>query len=65
MTVTLILLTRSGHEEVQTTAEEAQALIDAEPGKYYVVNADTKDIIRQVVVEEGQTLQLIPVVQGG
>lgn len=56
----------SGGDETQTlTQEEAQNLIETEKGRYFVVDAATKKILKEVKVEDGQELLLVPILSGG
>jgi len=65
MVVKITMLNTLGHEEVTLTKEEAFKLVTAERGKYYVVDAKTRELIRNIVIEDGQELVLMPVVSGG
>jgi len=63
--VKISYLNKRGHETVEMTVEEAENLIEAEQGRYYVVNMETKQVLREIKVEDGQKLMLVPFVQGG
>ena len=65
MSVKITVLTRRGHEELSLSREEAQQLIEAERGNYYIVDAGSRELLHEVVVEDGRELLLIPIAEGG
>jgi hypothetical protein len=65
MTVKLSILNQKGHEVQELSLEDAQNLVDAEKGKYYVIDSETRNMIQVVDIEDGQELLLIPIVSGG
>jgi len=65
LTVKISFLNRSGHEVVEVTPEEAERLREAYEGRYVIVDARTKQPLREVKVEDGQELYFIPPVAGG
>jgi len=40
-------------------------MIDAEQGRYFIVDAQTRQLLREVKVEEGQELLMIPIATPG
>ena len=65
MVVSIRYLNRKGDEHLNLSVAEAESLLDAEEGKYYVVDEVTQKIISEVKVEDGQKLVLMPIVRGG
>jgi len=65
MGVKIHILGKKGHETVELPPKEAEELIEAEEGRYFVVDAETKQILREIKLEEGQELMMIPIVRGG
>lgn len=65
MPVKIRYLNKKGDTPLELTPEEAQELVDAEEGKYFVVDAETRQILHEVEVKNGQNLVLMPVVRGG
>jgi len=59
------VLGAKGDETKELTVEEAEDMVEAELGTYYVVNAETKKIMREIKLEDGMSLMMIPAVQGG
>jgi hypothetical protein len=65
MVVSVRYLNRKGDEHLNLSVEETEKLIEAESGKYYVVDEETQKILQEVKVEDGQKLVLMPIVAGG
>ena len=65
MTVKIRFLNRRGDEALHLSVEEAQNLVDAEQGRYFVVDTVTRKIMHEVKVADGQSLVLMPVIRGG
>ena len=59
------VLGAKGDETKELTVEEAEDMVEAELGTYYVVNAETKKIMREIKLEDGMSLMLLPAVRGG
>lgn len=58
-------LTDKGDEAQEVTVEEAEEMIEAEAGNYFVVDADSKKVLKELKLEDGQSLMLIPRACGG
>jgi len=52
-----------GHEEIEVPKEEAERMIEAEAGRYFVVSEGK--ILREVKLKEDQELMLVPIIKGG
>jgi len=63
--VKIVYLNRKGHETVELSPKEAEQLIKAEQGRYFVVDAETRQVLREIKLEDGQELMLVPIVRGG
>ena len=68
--VNVSILNEFGHEYFEDlTVEEAKRLIDetidAEGTRYFIVDKDTKQILREIKLQEDQDIALIPIVVGG
>lgn len=55
----------SGHETIQISVEEAESLIEAEKGRYFVRDKKTGQILHEIHLEEDQEIALIPIATGG
>jgi len=56
---------RKGHETQMLSGEDADRLIEAERGRYYVVDPETHRILRNVDIGEHEALMLLPIPAGG
>lgn len=65
MTVKIRYLNKKGDEPIELTIEEAEQLIEAEQGRYFVVDAESRKLLQEVEVKDGQSLVLLPIVKGG
>lgn len=65
MGVKIHILGKNGHETIELSKEEAEHLIEAEEGRYFIIDSKTKQILREIKLEEGQELMMIPIVSGG
>jgi len=65
LVVKISYLNKKGHETIELSPEEAERLVEAEQGRYFVVDAQTKRILREIKIEDGQELLFIPFVRGG
>ena len=65
MTVRIKKLGPEGHRTVTLSEEEAQEMLDAEAGRYFIRNNKTGKIVREIKVRKGLDLTMIPVVAGG
>jgi hypothetical protein len=65
MTVRIKKLDHTGHSTMNLTLNEAQAAVEADEGKYFIIDEDTTEILQNVPVKDGQKLMFVPVVQGG
>lgn len=68
--VNVSILNEFGHESFEDlTVEEAETLvnetIDAEGARYFVIDKDTKQILREIKLQEDQDIALIPIIGGG
>jgi len=68
--VKVSILNEFGHESFEDlTVEEAEKLvnetIDAEGTRYFVIDKDTKQILREIKLQEDQDITLIPIIRGG
>ena len=59
------MLNKKGHETVELTEEEAEELLSAEQGRYFILDAESHKPIREIKLEDGQELMLIPISTGG
>ena len=59
------ILNLLGHEALELSTEEAERLIHLEHGRYFVVDEATKTLIKEVNLEPGQRIALIPIARGG
>lgn len=61
------VLNELGHETFELTPEEAEELIMGKEGRFFVVDEETRKLIREVSVslEPGQRIALIPIAKGG
>ena len=60
------ILGPKGHETVVLPPEEAEKLIAEEYGKrYFVRDQKTREILREIKLEEDQEIALIPIAGGG
>ena len=58
-------LNELGHETLELTPEEAEKLIVSEQGRYFVVDEATRTLLKEVSLEPGQRIALIPIARGG
>lgn len=58
-------LNELGHETLELTPEEAERLMFASQGRYFVVDEATKNLVKEVSLEPGQRIALIPIARGG
>lgn len=65
MTVKVTTLDGSGHTMQDLTTIEVEALLDTEGYKYYIMDAKTRQLIKELKVEDGQELFLLPIITGG
>jgi hypothetical protein len=65
MTVKIRYLNKKGDEIKEVPLEEALNMIDAEEGKYYIVDSETRKLIKPIEIADGQSLMLLPAVGGG
>jgi len=68
--VNVSILGSKGHEEFKDlTVEEAEELIektiDAEGQRYFIVDKNTNQLIKEVKLQPDQDIALIPIVKGG
>ena len=64
--VKVIVLNLNGHTTHEDlTVEEAEKLVIEKGTRYFVVDWETKNILRELELEENQAIALIPKVQGG
>lgn len=65
MTVKIRKLSKNGDDELNLPEEEARRLVETEQGRYFIVDSQTKQIIKPVQVQDGQELMFLPIVAGG
>ena len=65
MTVRIRKLGPSGHDTFNLTLDEAQAMVDAELGRCFVVDEETTRIMSEIKLKDGQKIMMVPIVQGG
>jgi hypothetical protein len=58
-------LNELGHETLELTPEEAEKLIVSAQGRYFVVDEATRTLVKEVSLEPGQRIALIPIARGG
>jgi len=58
-------LNELGHETLELTPEDAEKLIVSEQGHYFVVDEATRTLLKEVSLEPGQRIALIPIARGG
>ena len=58
-------LNELGHEVLELTPEEAERLIVSEQVRYFVVDEATRTLLKEVSLEPGQRIALIPIARGG
>jgi len=58
-------LNELGHETLELTPEDAEKLIVSEQGRYFVVDEATQALLKEVSLEPGQRIALIPIARGG
>lgn len=68
--VTIKKLGYAGHETFEDlTPEEAEKLIDQleikDGQRYFVMDMETKKLLKEIKLQENQKIALIPVVRGG
>lgn len=54
-----------GHEPLELTPEEAERLMVSVQGRYFVVDEETRALLKEVTPEPGQRIALIPIARGG
>jgi hypothetical protein len=52
----------SGHSELDLAVDQLKYINEEPIAKYYLVDANTKQIVRKVQIEEGMDLMMIPVI---
>ena len=67
---TVKILGRKGHEELKDlTPEEAKEVIDklesVEGLRFFVVDLETKKVLKELELQEDQELAVIPIIRGG
>ena len=65
MVVRLKKLGPQGHREFNLTLKEAREAVDADPGKYLIVDEETERIIKSIHLRDGQKIVMVPVIEGG
>ncbi len=65
MVVKIRKLGSEGHKTLKLSEEEAQEMLDADVGRYFIRNNQTGKIVREIKVRKGQDLTMIPIVAGG
>jgi hypothetical protein len=65
MTVRIRRLGSSGHDTFYLTLDEAQAMIDVDVGRYFVIDEETTKLVSEVKLKDGQKIMMVPMVQGG
>jgi len=63
--VRVTILSERGHEPMEVTPEEAERLITVNRGRYFVVDEETNELLREFKLEPGQRIALIPIATGG
>ena len=68
--VTVSILNEKGHEQfVDLTPQEAEALIEetieAEGTRYFIIDRTSDKLLRELKLQEGQDIVLIPIARGG
>ena len=63
--IKITMLNKTGHETLELTEQEAEDLLHAEFGRYFIVDEETKKPLREIKLEDGQELMLIPISTGG
>ena len=58
-------LSELGHETLELTPEEAERLMVSVQGRYFVVDEETRSLLKEVTPELGQRIALIPIARGG
>ncbi len=58
-------LTDKGDEPKEVTVEKAEEMILAAEGRYFIVNAETKDILKECKLEDNMSLMFTPLARGG
>jgi hypothetical protein len=59
------ILNTLGDEPLELTPEEAERLIFASQGRYFVVDEGTRALLKEVSLKPGQRIALIPIAMGG
>ncbi len=54
----------TGPSELDLTVDQIKDMTEVSRAKYYLVDANIKQIIRKVQIEEGMDLMMIPVIGG-
>jgi len=65
MAVKVKVLGPGGHEELELSPEEAEKLCYERGERYFVVDWESKRVLQEIKLEEGQAIALIPKIQGG
>lgn len=63
--ITIRKLTDKGDEAKEVTVKQAEDMIEAAEGLYFVVDANTNKVLKELKLEDGQSLMLIPRAYGG
>lgn len=59
------VLNELGHEPLELSPEDFKDMIQLEQGRYFVIDEETKSILKDLNVEPGQRIALIPIAKGG
>jgi hypothetical protein len=65
MVVRIRKLGSSGHDTFNLTLDEAQAMVDVDVGRYFVIDEETTKLVSEVKLKDGQKIMMVPIVQGG
>lgn len=65
MTIKVTTLDGTGHTSQELSKIEVEELLDTQGYKYYVVDAKTRKIMKEITLEDGQELYLMPMIAGG
>jgi hypothetical protein len=65
MVVRIRKLGLSGHDTFNLTLDEAQAMVDVDAGRYFVIDEETTKLVSEVKLKDGQKIMMVPIVQGG
>jgi len=65
MVVRIRKLGLSGHDTFNLSLDEAQAMVDVDAGRYFVIDEETTKLVSEVKLKDGQKIMMVPIVQGG